>query len=143
MKHCETQGNPCTWRRFIYGLLMNITALQCIYIQERLPKDQGNQVLVLNSIAYCLVTMLMAWSCSGLTLAMDWRFEALFWCSAPLIFALAVGFSDSWTIVQSLPVAVRKQLRNIQKPSAAEVESGERKNLTFAENRNMVFWLCW
>ena len=123
MKHCETQGNPGPWRRFIYGLLMNITALQCIYIQERLPKDQGNQVLVLNSIGYCLVTILMAWSCSGLTLAMDWRLEALF--------------------VQSLPVAVRKKLRNIQKPSVAEVESGERKNLTFAENRNMVFWLCW
>ncbi|CAL1163592.1 unnamed protein product [Cladocopium goreaui] len=135
-----TAGNLIVFTaiRFIYGLLMNITALQCIYIQERIPKDQGNQVLVLVSITYCLVTILMAWSCSGLTLAMDWRLETLFWCSAPLILALAVGFPDSWKIVQSLPVAVRKKLRNIQKPSVAEVESGERKNLTFAENRNMA-----
>eukprot|EP00435_Cladocopium_sp_Y103_P047516 s2757_g14.t1 len=135
-----TAGNLMVFTaiRFVYGLLMNITALQCIYIQERLPKDQGNQVLVLNSIVYCLVTVLMAWSCSGLTLAMDWRFEAIFWCSAPLVLSLAVGFPDSWKIMQSLPVAVRKKLRNIQKPSAAEVENGERKNLTFAENRNIV-----
>ena len=112
-----------------------------MYIQERLTKEQGNQVLVMNSIGYSVFTMLMAWSCSGLSLAMDWRFEALFWCCTPLALAVAVGFPDSWKIVQSLPVAVAKKLRNIQKPSVAEVESGECKNLTFAENRDIVFWL--
>ena len=143
MKHCEAkQGNHGTFRRFIYGLLMNITALQCVYQQERLPKDQGNQVLVLNSITYCLVTMLMAWSCSGLTLAMDWRLEAVFWYTAPLIFAFAVGFPDLWKILQSLPVAVRQKLRNSGKPMA-EVQSGKRQKLTFAETRHVVFWLWW
>eukprot|EP00435_Cladocopium_sp_Y103_P050269 s2757_g15.t1 len=135
-----TAGNLIVFTaiRFVYGLLMNITALQCMYIQERLPKEQGNQVLVLNSIGYCVATMLMAWSCSGLTLAMDWRFEAIFWCSAPLILALAVGLPDCWKIMQSLPVAVGKKLHNIQKPKPAEVGNGERQNLTFAENRHIV-----
>ena len=124
------------WRRFVYGLLMNITAIQCIYIQEQLPKEQGNQVLVFLSILYCFSTILMAWSCSGLTLTMDWRFEALFWYGAPLILALLLNFPYTWKLVQSLPVAVSKKLRT-QKTSEV---GREHQPLTLAENRTIVFW---
>ena len=116
---------------------MNITALNCIYVHQQLPKDQGNQAQVLLCIGYCVVTMLMAWSCSGLTLTMDWRFEALFWYGAPLLLALLIDFPESWKTALSLPVAVGKKL-HVQKTPVPDIQRDDGKNLTLAENRNIV-----
>ena len=76
--------------------------------------------------------MLMAWSCSGLTLTMDWRFEALFWYGAPLLLALLMD--PSWKMALSLP---SKQLHVQTAPSSAPM--GE-ENLSFAEKRNIAAW---
>jgi len=130
-----TAGNLMVFTavRFIHGLLMNITALQCMYLQERMP-SKGNQVLVFNSIMYSIFTMLMSWSCSQLTLTMDWRLEFLLWGAIPLILAVVIAFPDWRNILQSLPVA----LRNHQEPSPV-AKSGEGISaMTSEEQRAMV-----
>ena len=130
-----TAGNLVVFTavRFIHGLLMNITALQCMYLQERMP-SKGNQVLVFNSIMYSIFTVLMSWSCSQLTLTMDWRLEFLLWGAIPLILGVVIAFPDWWNILQSLPAA----FRNHQEASPV-AKSGEGISaMTSEEQRAMV-----
>ena len=133
-----TAGNLMVFTavRFIHGLLMNITALQCMYLQERMP-SKGNQVLVFNSVMYSIFTMLMSWSCSQLTLTMDWRLEFLLWGAIPLILGVVIAFPDWWNILQSLPAA----FRNHQEASPV-AKSGEGISaMTSEEQRAMVLCL--
>lgn len=124
--------------RFIYGLLMNFTALQCVYIQERLPAEVSNQGLVLMSLVYTLTVVVMSWSCSGLTLTMDWRMEALLWYAILPMSGLFVAFPDWWNILRSFPMAVASKSRRIS--WSAQVEEGVKDDtLTLADKRNIAF----
>ena len=129
-----TAGNLVVFTtiRFVYGLLMNITALQFMYIQERLPLGLRNPALVFNCIIYCLVVILMAFSCSQLT-SVDWRLEAFLWYAGPLILALAVGFPDCWPILRSLPKVLGKKKGPCESSESA-VESG----IPSVERRNII-----
>eukprot|EP00438_Fugacium_kawagutii_P034726 Skav230810 [mRNA] locus=scaffold851:162374:163768:+ [translate_table: standard] len=138
-----TAGNLVIYTciRFLFGLQMNITALQCMYMQERLPPSLGNQVLVANSILYCFVMIGMAWSCSGLTLTLDWRIEALFWYSIFLILGIGVGFPDWRDVVGSIPSAVFQKGKATAQ--VTEVESGGCSNeggppMTLTDKRNII-----
>ena len=125
-----TAGNLVVFTaiRFVYGLLMNITALQCVYIQERLPESLQNPALVSNSIVYCFIQIFMACSCSALT-SLDWRLEALAWYAGPLILALAVGFPDCWQILRSLPLALGKKTRASEPSGKADISTSEQRNM--------------
>lgn len=141
--HCVSQQRPSArfWLRFICGLQLNITALQCMYLQEALPASLGNQVLVASSILYCLTTVGMAWSCSGLTLMMDWRVETVVWYAGPLLLGLLVAFPDWREVVQSLPVAVSQKLQQLRGQSDGEGVNecrSDEKPTTFEENRNIA-----
>ena len=72
-----TAGNLVVFTvlRFAHGLLMNLTGLVRMYLMEKMPPSQGNQVLVLLSIIYTMATILMSWSCGRITMMIDWRLE--------------------------------------------------------------------
>eukprot|EP00438_Fugacium_kawagutii_P027386 Skav208433 [mRNA] locus=scaffold1952:37564:48828:+ [translate_table: standard] len=108
-----------------------------MYIQEALPANLGNQVLVASSILYCLTTVAMAWCCSGLTLMMDWRLETLMWYAGPLFLGLLVAFPDWQEVVQSLPNAVSQKWQQLR-GDEGERRSEEKIPTTFEENRNIV-----
>ena len=87
---------------------MNITALQCMYVQDTMPQGQGNQALVVTSIAYCVTAILMVGSFKWLTFAMDWRLETLLWCVPAFLVGLKVAFPNCSMIIRSLPATFRK-----------------------------------
>lgn len=107
--------------RFAQGLFMNITALQCMYVQDNMPQGQGNQALVVASIAYSVAAIFMVGSFKWLTFAMDWRLETLLWC-VPALVGLKVAFPNCSMIIRSLPATFRKMSYNEGFP---EVEKHE------------------
>ena len=123
--------------RFVYGLLMNITAIASIYIQEKMPPGRGNQALVMLSIIYSIVTILMSWSCGSLTLTMDWRFEVFLWCGLPLMVGVIMAFPNWWAIVQSLPLAVTNPHRMEVKAKRTSDE-GVEESISDADQRNII-----
>eukprot|EP00438_Fugacium_kawagutii_P004071 Skav216996 [mRNA] locus=scaffold4057:108244:110877:- [translate_table: standard] len=64
--------------RFVYGVLMNITGIQAVHIQEGLLGYE-NKVSVAVSVGYCVVLVLMSSFCGSLTRDWDWRLETLLW----------------------------------------------------------------
>eukprot|EP00438_Fugacium_kawagutii_P010198 Skav234230 [mRNA] locus=scaffold1464:302418:303887:+ [translate_table: standard] len=96
-----TAGNLAifTCIRFLYGILMNITGVQIMYIQEGFP-GRENQASVAANIGYCLVLILMGWMCGGPTLNWDWRLEALLWNALPICLGLAIGFPNLLEILE-------------------------------------------
>eukprot|EP00913_Durusdinium_trenchii_P007824 g7343.t1 len=88
----------------------NFTALQSIYVQERMPPGRKNQALVANNIFYCLTAIAMAASCRDLTQHMDWRIEVLLWCCLPPTLGVLVAWPQWWNILTSLPAAARRAL---------------------------------
>ena len=103
-----TAGNVVlfTLLRFIYGFLMNITAVQCVHVQETMPEGRRNQAIVCTCIVYSLVVILVAASC---TWGADWRIEAFFWYAVPMICGLLIAFPDWPQVLQSIPSSAWKE----------------------------------
>ena len=106
-----TAGNVVlfTLLRFIYGILMNITAVQCVHVQETMPEERRNQAMVGTCLGYSLVVILVAASCSFDT---DWRIEALFWYAVPMICGLLIAFPDWPQVLQSIQISAPNQKKN-------------------------------
>ena len=127
-----TAGNlvAFTTVRFAHGLLMNITALESLYMAEK-----GPGCLVLMNITYSMVTILMSWSCGRITTMMDWRLEAFLWCSVPMMIGLVIAFPNWRSVVQSFPAAISKKSRKkshtlaSHESVAEDVWASERKNI--------------
>lgn len=94
-----------TLLRFIYGILMNIVAVQCVHVQETMPEGRGNQALVGTSVIYSVIAIFLAGACS---LDTDWRIEALVWYAVPLICGLLIAFPNWPQILQSIPISATK-----------------------------------
>ena len=124
-----TAGNLVVFTtvRFAHGLLMNITALTQVYFAE-----QGRGYLVGMNMMYSMVTILMSWSCGRMTRMMDWRLEALLWCSVPMMIGLVMAFPNWLSVVQSFPAAISKKSRSTVASASGQnvaVWALERKNV--------------
>ena len=125
-----TAGNLVvfTMLRFAHGLLMNLTGLVRMYLMEKMPPSQGNQVLVLLSIIYTMATILMSWSCGRITMMIDWRLEGFLWCSVPLMIGLVVAFPNWRSLMQSFPVGIEKVSNVVSHNSDVAVETVSTSN---------------
>lgn len=90
-----TAGNLVifTCIRFVYGVLMNMTGIEQVYVSEGLP-GRENQVNVALNVGYCVVLILMSWMCGGLTRDWDWRLETLLWYGLPISLGVAIAFPN-------------------------------------------------
>ncbi|CAK9066879.1 unnamed protein product [Durusdinium trenchii] len=137
-----TAGNLVvfTLLRFAHGLLLNFTALQSIYVQERMPPGRKNQALVANNIFYCLTAIAMAASCRDLTQHMDWRIEVLLWCCLPPTLGVLVAWPQWWNILTSLPAAARRALfaKQTGKVAVVPLPSPESEVLPEPQKRQLL-----
>ena len=141
-----TAGNLVVFTtvRFAHGLLMNITALESVYMAE-----QGPGILVGMNMIYSMVTILMSWSCR-ITTMMDWRLESFLWCSVPMMIGLVIAFPHWRSVVQSFPAAIGKKSR--EKSHAASQENvaehvsaleREKHNISGSGIFCLWLWLLW
>ena len=116
--------------RFVYGILLNITGIQIVHIQELMP-GRENQVSVAANIGYCIVLILMSWMCGGPTFSMDWRLEAIFWNGLPMLVGLALIFPNFFDIF-------KKQNAHPEKEMKGKTQS-EKKAMLSMDTINSMF----
>eukprot|EP00438_Fugacium_kawagutii_P020896 Skav211787 [mRNA] locus=scaffold305:185267:185785:+ [translate_table: standard] len=85
--------------RFVYGVLMNMTGIEQVYVPEGLP-GRENQVMVTLNVGYCAVLILMSWMCGDLTRDWDWRLETLLWYGLPISLGVAIGFPNLLEVLE-------------------------------------------
>ena len=127
-----TAGNLMlfTSLRFIYGVLMNIVAVQCVHVQETMPEGRKNQA-VSASIANSVVAICLAGASS---LDTDWRIEALVWYAIPLICSLQIAFPHWPQVLQSIPISFSKKLEQ----PASEVKNQEMDLMDPEDQRHTI-----
>ena len=92
-----------TCLRFVQGIFMNITMLQCIYVQDSLPPEWGNRALVCTNVMYCLFDIFMSAICGGPALNADWRIESLLFYAVPMPLGMLIAFPNFMEILKSIP----------------------------------------
>ena len=115
-----------TCLRFVQGIFMNITMLQCIYVQDSLPSEWGNRALVCTNVMYCLFDIFMSAICGGPALNADWRIESLLFYAVPMPLGILIAFPNFMEILKSIPQAGKALFQSssrFQPVSTSAVES--------------------
>ena len=110
--------------------------------------EQGRGYLVGINMMYSVVTILMSWSCGRMTRMMDWRLEALLWCSVPMMIGLVMAVPNWLSVVQSFPAAISKKSRNTVASASGQtcgsLGSREKKRPIFGSGIfGLWLWLLW
>lgn len=89
------------------------------------------KVSVAANIGYCIVLILMSWTCGGPTFSMDWRLEAIFWNGLPMLVGLALIFPNFFDIFKKQNSHPEKEMKGKTKSKKKAMLSMDTINSMF------------